>query len=88
MVAFESLKNKGKVQLGNPKSGRGGLYTLFITKFKSVQKGFHKGGRNLSWSLVTRVLARRAPTVVNQVHPDCTLLYYVAESAIVRERAR
>ena len=43
VVAFESLKNKGKVQLGNPKSGRGGLYTLFITKFKSqFKRGFAK----------------------------------------------
>ena len=35
MVAYKSLKNKGKVQLGNPKSGRGRLRELFITKFKS-----------------------------------------------------
>ena len=72
--------------MGNPKSGRGGLYTLFITKFNSqFKRGFKKGGRNLSWSL-TRVLARRASTVFNQVHLDYTLFSYVAESAIVCER--
>ena len=27
------LKNKGKIQLGNPKSGRGRQRELFITKF-------------------------------------------------------
>ena len=38
---LRELKNKGKVQLGNPKSGRGRLIReLFITN------GFHKGGRN------------------------------------------
>ena len=29
------LKNKGKVQLGNPKRGHGRSRELFITKFKS-----------------------------------------------------
>ena len=29
---LRELKNKGKVQLGNPKSGRGRLRELFITK--------------------------------------------------------
>ena len=43
---LRELKNKGKVKLGNPKSGRGCLLALFITKFKSVQMGFHKGGPN------------------------------------------
>ena len=31
---LRELSNKGKVQLGNPKSGRGRLRELFITKFK------------------------------------------------------
>ena len=31
---LQELKNKGKVQLGNPKSGRGRLRELFITKNK------------------------------------------------------
>lgn len=48
---LQELKNKGKVQLGNLKSGRSGLQELFITKCKSVQMGFHKGGRNQSWLL-------------------------------------
>ena len=40
---LRELENKGKVQLGNPKSARGGLYTLFITKFKSqFKRGFAK----------------------------------------------
>ena len=43
---LRELRNKGKVKLGNPKSGRGRLRELFITKFKSVQMGFHKGGPN------------------------------------------
>ena len=66
---LREFKNKGKVQLGNPKSGRGllrerSLRRLFITKFKSqtAQTGFHKGGRNQSWSR-TRLVARRALTV-------------------------
>ena len=32
---LRELKNKGEVQLGNPKSGRGGLREIFIAKFKS-----------------------------------------------------
>ena len=32
---LRELKNKGKVQVGNPKSGRDCLRELFITKFKS-----------------------------------------------------
>ena len=43
---LRELKNKGKVQLGNPKSDCSRLRELFITKFKSVQTAFHKGGRN------------------------------------------
>ena len=49
-----SLKTEElKVQLGNPKSGRGRFpersltTTAFHDKFKvTVQTGFHKGGRN------------------------------------------
>ena len=47
---------KGKVQLGNPKSGRGRLRELFFTKFKSQFKwGFAKvivtrAGRLREWS--------------------------------------
>jgi len=40
---LEELKNKGKVQLGNPKSGPGHLQELFTTMFKSQFKhGFTK----------------------------------------------
>ena len=57
---LQELKNKGKVQLGNLKSGRDRLREVFITKFKSpFKRGFHKGGRKQSWSL-TRVVARIA----------------------------
>ena len=68
---LEELKNKGKVQLGNPKSGPGHLRELFTTMFKSQFKhGFTKGGRNKSWSL-TKVVARRAETVFyNQYKPS------------------
>ena len=42
-VRLRELKNKEKVQLGNPKSGRGRLREIFITKFKSkFQRGFTK----------------------------------------------
>ena len=42
MVAY-----KKKVQLGNPKSGRGRLRELFVTKLKLQFKwGLAKGGRN------------------------------------------
>ena len=53
---LQELKNKGKVQLGNPKSGRGRLRELFITKFNSQFKwGFAKvvvtrAGRLREWS--------------------------------------
>ena len=44
---LRELKNKGKVQLGYPKSDRGRLKELFITKFKTqFERGFHIGGRN------------------------------------------
>ena len=59
---LRELKNKGKVHLSNSITSRGRLRELFITKFKfRVQTGFHKGGRNYSWSL-TRVVAGRAST--------------------------
>ena len=54
VVAYESLKVE--VQLGNPKSGRGRLREIFITKFKSkFQRGFTKvvetwAGRLRLWS--------------------------------------
>ena len=53
---LQELKNKEKVKLGNPKSGRGRLQELFITKFKSQFKwGFAKvivtrAGRLQEWS--------------------------------------
>ena len=56
MVAYEQLKKKGKVQLVNPKSGRGRLREIFITKFMSQFKwGFTKvvvtrAGRSQEWS--------------------------------------
>ena len=59
VFAYESLrefKNKEKVQLGNPKSGRGRLREIFISKFKSkFQRGFRKvvvtwAGRLRGWS--------------------------------------
>ena len=56
---LRELKNKGKVQLSNPKSGCSHLRERSL---KSVQTGFHKGGRNWSWSF-TRVVAKRASTV-------------------------
>ena len=55
MVARESLKHKGKVQLANPKSGCGPLQKLFITKFKQrFKRGFTKvvvtrAGRLIVW---------------------------------------
>ena len=55
---LRELKNKGKVQLSNPKSGRGRLRELFITKFKSrFKRGFTKvfvirAGRLREWSQV------------------------------------
>ena len=51
---LRELKNKGKIQLGNPKSCRGDLQQLFITKFKSkFKRGFTKvtsAGRLREWS--------------------------------------
>ena len=53
---LQELKNKGKDQLGNPKSGRGRLQLLFITKYKSqLKRGFTRvvvtrAGRLLEWS--------------------------------------
>ena len=51
---LREFKNKGQVQLGNPKSGRCRL------RERSLMNG--KGGRNQSW-LRTRLVARRALTV-------------------------
>lgn len=40
---LEELKNKGKVQLGNPKSGPSHLQELFTTMFTSqIKHGFTK----------------------------------------------
>ena len=64
------LKNKGKVLSCNPKSGSGHLRKLSLVRafdynvFKvTVPMGFHKGGRNLSRSLM-RVVARTALSTV------------------------
>ena len=45
---LQELNNKGKVQLGNSKSGHGRLLERFITMFKShFKQGFTTlGGRN------------------------------------------
>ena len=63
---LQELKNKGKVQLGNSKSGHGRLLERFIIIFKlHFKRGFTAlGGRNLSW-LLTRVVARRALTLLD-----------------------
>ena len=46
---LQELKNKGKVQLGNSKSGHGRLLERFITMFKShFKQGFH----NFRWLLL------------------------------------
>jgi len=53
---LQELKNEGKVQLGDPKHGRGRLRELFITKVKSQFKwGFAevviiRAGRLQEWS--------------------------------------
>ena len=53
---LRELKNKRKVQLGNPKSGCARLGELFITKFKSqFKRGFTnvvvtRAGRLREWS--------------------------------------
>ena len=70
MVAYESLKAMKMSSWVIPaKSGRGRLWerSLYTRSFHykvqvTVQTGFHKGGRNYTWSL-TRVVARRALTV-------------------------
>ena len=47
MVAYENLKTNEKSSWLIPKvHGRGRLRELFITKFKSVQAGFHKCGHD------------------------------------------
>ena len=56
VVAYKSLKRKGKVQLGNPKSGRDRLQLLFITKYTlQFRRGFTRvvvtrAGRLREWS--------------------------------------
>ena len=64
----ELLKNKGKVQLGNPKTGHGCLRELFITKFKPQYKpGFTKvvvtirAGRLREWSQGELRLSKTRP---------------------------
>ena len=53
---LRELNSKGKVHLGNPKSGRGRLQELFITRFKSqFNRSFTKvvvnrAGRLREWS--------------------------------------
>ena len=56
---LREYKNKGKVQLSNPKSGPGRLRDFSLQSLVTVQTRFHKGGCNPSW-LLTRVVARRA----------------------------
>ena len=49
---LQELKNKGKVKLDNPKSGRDRLRERSLTRafhykdYVTVQTGFHKGCRN------------------------------------------
>jgi len=62
---LRELNNKGKVHVGNLKSGHDRLWELSLTRAfhyevkVTVQTGFYIGGR--FWSL-TRVVARRAST--------------------------
>ena len=63
---LRELKNKGKFQLGNPKSGRGRLRELFITNFKSqFKRGF------------TKVVATRAGRVREWSHGELRLNLYI-----------
>ena len=58
------IKNKGKVHLGNSKSGLDRLPKLFITKFKSrFKRGFTNVVVTSAGCLLTRVVAGRASTV-------------------------
>ena len=63
---LRELKNKGKVQLGNPKSGRGRLREPFITNLKSqFKRGF------------TKVVATRAGRVREQSQGELRLNLYI-----------
>ena len=63
---LRELKNKGKVQLGNPRSDRGRLRELFITKFKSqFKRGF------------TKVVTTRAGRVREQSQGELRLNLYI-----------
>ena len=80
VVALGQLKNKAKVQLSNPKSGRGRLREGFITKFKSqFKQGFTKlvvtrAGRLLEWSQgELRLYSRPKSFVLGHQHGDLNL---------------
>ena len=80
MVAYDSLKKKGKFQLGNAKSGRGRLREVFITKFKSqLKQGFTKvvvtrAGRLREWSQgELRLYSRPKSFVLEHQHGDRNL---------------
>jgi len=80
VVALGQLKNKAKVQLSNPKSGRGRLREGFITKFKSqFKQGFTKlvvtrAGRLLEWSQgELRLYSRPKSFVLGHQHGDRNL---------------
>ena len=51
---LRELKNKGKVQLSNPRSRRGRLQERLLTRafyckvYVTVQMRFHKGGRDVT----------------------------------------
>ena len=71
---LQELKNKGKVQLDNPKSCRTCLRELFITKFKSqFKRGFTKVVVTKAGCL-RRVVARRVSTE-NQTREN--ILYHI-----------
>ena len=72
------LKNKEKVQLGNPKWSRS-LTGAFHHK-ATIQTGFNKGGLNKSSSL-TRVVARRASTVLQYRRKPMTATSCLPQSA-------
>ena len=63
---LRELKNKGKVQLGNPKSGRGRLREPFITNLKSQFK-----------RSFTKVVATRAGRVREQSQGELRLNLYI-----------
>ena len=49
---LRELKNKGKAQLSNPKSGCGRLRYFLITRLSHSKKRFHKGGRKGSFDYI------------------------------------